>query len=51
MTHCGDTPQLRNDGRWHGAKMALPRVELAERIADVDGVDIGEVDLGIGNGR
>ncbi len=51
VTHCGDAPQLRNDGRWHGAEMALPCVELAERIADVDGVDIREVDLGIGNGR
>ena len=50
MAHRRNAPQVRLDGGRHGAEMALPGVELAERVADVNALDRAGVDTGVGQG-
>jgi len=44
-------PQPGLDGSRHGAQLALAVKELAERVAQVDGLDLLGADAGVGERR
>jgi hypothetical protein len=46
----GHAPQRGLGGGRHGAEVGLAREQLAERVADVDRGDVGEVERGVGEG-
>ena len=47
MAHRRDTPEFGDDGGRHGTQVTLAGVELPERIANMNGVDVGQVDSGV----
>ena len=51
VAHGGHAPQFGDHRCRHCSQVALAGVELAEGVADMDGVDVAQINLRVGSGR